>query len=260
MTPYYQDDKAGIVIWNCDCRDILPTLGPVDLVLTDPPYGVNLGNHGAALDGRPHLLSKGTYESYDDSYEKFCSIVIPAIRLALGKCTRAAIFCGPHIWEMPKADAIGGIFIPAAAGRNVWGFKNILPVLLYGKSPTVALGRGCGPTAFQSAASVSVNGHPCPKPIEWMSWWVRWASLDGETILDPFMGSGTTLVAAKQLGRRAIGIEIEEKYAEIAVKRLQQEMLDFGPPPADKPTQFMMDLGAQDAIAEDVMRLTTEPT
>ena len=71
------------------------------------------------------------------------------------------------------------------------------------------------------------RGHPTEKPIRLMKWCIDGYSLKTETILDPFMGSGTTLVAAKQLGRKAIGIELEEKYCEIAVKRLAQGCLDF---------------------------------
>lgn len=71
--------------------------------------------------------------------------------------------------------------------------------------------------------------HPCPKPEEFMRWLVGRVSLPGQTVLDPFMGSGSTLRAAKDLGRRAIGIEIEERYCEIAVKRLAQGVLPLEP-------------------------------
>ena len=71
------------------------------------------------------------------------------------------------------------------------------------------------------------HARPRPKPLPWMKWAVALVSRPGETVIDPFMGSGTTLRAAKDLGRRAIGIEIEERYCEIAAKRLGQEVL-FG--------------------------------
>jgi DNA modification methylase len=73
------------------------------------------------------------------------------------------------------------------------------------------------------------NGHPCSRAMKHTQFLVRWWSEPGETILDPFAGSGTTLIAAKNLGRRAIGIEIEERYCEIAAKRLSQEVFDFEP-------------------------------
>lgn len=71
------------------------------------------------------------------------------------------------------------------------------------------------------------NGHPCSRAYSHMEFLVRWWSEPEETVFDPFMGSGTTLVAAKNLGRKAIGIEIEEKYCEIAAKRLSQEVMNF---------------------------------
>jgi DNA modification methylase len=92
------------------------------------------------------------------------------------------------------------------------------PVLFYGKDPKM-------PNAYAngkiSTATAPDNGHPCPKPLQWMVWLVNRCSFDGETVLDPFMGSGTTLVAAKQLQRHAIGIEIEERYCEIAARRCE---------------------------------------
>ena len=71
------------------------------------------------------------------------------------------------------------------------------------------------------------NGHPCSRSLKHFEFLVDWWSLPGEMVLDPFMGSGTTLEAAKKLGRKAIGIEIEERYCEIAAKRLSQEVLDL---------------------------------
>jgi site-specific DNA-methyltransferase (adenine-specific) len=69
------------------------------------------------------------------------------------------------------------------------------------------------------------NGHPCPKPIEWMMWAVAIGSVEGETIIDPFAGSGTTGRAAKDMGRKAVLIEREERYCEIAARRMAQDVL-----------------------------------
>ena len=81
------------------------------------------------------------------------------------------------------------------------------------------------------------NTHPCPKPVRLFHWLINQCSNDTDTILDPFMGSGTTLVAAKQLGRKAIGIEIEEKYVKIAIDRLRQEVLPLNQPSHEKQEQ-----------------------
>jgi DNA modification methylase len=90
--------------------------------------------------------------------------------------------------------------------------------LLYGVAPE--LEKGAFPTSQLSTAKSAPMGHPCPKPLHWMTWAVQLGSRDGHLILDPFLGSGTTLVAAHQLGRRGIGIEISEAYCEIAAGRL----------------------------------------
>jgi DNA modification methylase len=210
-----------------DCRDILPTLFPVDAVVTDPPYGVGLGSTAGAGGG--HGLKIAAYESFSDSYETFIQEVVPALHAALDKANRAAVFTGQHIHEQRKPDAIGGIYCPAANGRHCWGFKSFLPVLLYGKAPD--LQNGSKATAIYSTETVNREeiGHPVPKPIGWMKWLVNLASRQGETILDPFMGSGTTGVAAVQMGRRFIGIEREPKYFDIACKRIEdaQRQGDF---------------------------------
>jgi site-specific DNA-methyltransferase (adenine-specific) len=79
------------------------------------------------------------------------------------------------------------------------------------------------------ALSDNLGGHPCAKPLKWVTFVLSLVSVDAsDIILDPFMGSGTTLRAAKDLGRKAIGIEMDEKYCEIAARRLDQEVFDFG--------------------------------
>jgi len=135
--------------------------------------------------------------------------------MTLNLVDRGGVFTGPHIHEQRKPDAIGGVYVAAGAGRNVWGFKNLLPVLLYGTAPDLHLGARV-PTVLRSSDTAEKCGHPCPKPISWMKWLVTLTSREGETIIDPFMGSGTTGVAALNLGRKFIGVEIDPEYFNIA--------------------------------------------
>ena len=220
--PYYADDL--ITLYNADARDLLPLI-QADVLVTDPPYGVGLGVDKDERAGR-HGLAKPVYASYDDTYENFTDAVVPILTTAIAMTTRGAVFTGPHIHEQPKPAAIGGVYCPAGAGRHPWGFKTFLPVLLYGTAPNLNL--GAKPNVIRSSAVSVKNGHPCPKPVPWMRWLIDLASLPGEVILDPFAGSGTTLRAAKDLGRRAIGIEIDPAYCAIAVRELAQDVLDFG--------------------------------
>ena len=226
MKPYYQDDYA--TIFHGDCRDILPHVGHVDCVVTDPPYGMNLGKHGGANDTRTRELRRQSYAGYEDTPENYEIVVVPAIKKALSLVERGAVFApAPSAWMLPPPTALGGIYIAAANGHSPWGFQNLAPVLLYGIAPD--LHKGAKNTMHRSIGVADRScGHPCPKPVPWLHWLVGLVSRQGETILDPFMGSGTTLRAAKDLERKAIGIEIEERYCEIAAKRLSQEVLGFG--------------------------------
>ena len=221
--PYYDHD--GITIYHGDCRDIMPHLPKVDCLISDPPYGINLGTHRGVSDERSRELRRGGYESYEDTPDQYKAIIVPAIKAALDISERGAVFAlAPSAWSLPAPDALGGLYIPAANGRSPWGFQNFAPVLFYGGAPD--LNKGAKHTTIKARGRSQVElGHPCPKPVEWMLWLVGLVSRESETILDPFMGSGTTLRAAKDLRRKAIGIEIEEKYCEIAVKRLAQEVL-----------------------------------
>lgn len=222
IKPFYQDDWC--TIYHGDCREVLPHIGPVDLVLTDPPYGVEFQGKNTKATKR----NNNGYSGFHDSLEYLESVVILTLKNLI-ETNRCIITPGTrNAFLYPKPAAMGTIFYPSGSGLGRWGFTCSQPILYYGKCPYLAAGLGHRPDSFASTEIADVSGHPCPKPVRVMSWLVSKGSFFGELVLDPFMGSGTTLVAAKNLGRKSIGIEIEEKYCEIAVKRLRQEVLDFG--------------------------------
>ncbi len=198
--PYY--DHAGITIYHGDCLEIMPYLEKIDLVLTDPPYGVNFRN-----------------EEWDSD--------IPEIAFQLPSMfVICIIITAPTTqWSYPEPDLVLCWTRSGSTSRTKKGtFNHWTPILVYGtKGPNPDLFQlpGCGYPGRNI-------GHPSPKPLRLMRWLAL--SVPKGLILDPFMGSGTTLVAAKELGRRAIGIEIEEKYCEIAAERLAQEVFEFKSP------------------------------
>lgn len=203
-----------------DCLDVMPSLARVDACVTDPPYGIGLGDTQGRSDGG-HGLKLEAYASHDDSPEAF-GAVADRIAMAIDRSLRAAVFMsGASINQLPKPDALGGVYIPAAQGRCRWGFTSLAPILLFGTAPGLNLGGRA--TVLVSSERPEPNGHPVPKPIGWMLWLVGLASRLGETILDPFAGSGTTGVACLRLGRQFIGIEKDEKYFALACDRLRAE-------------------------------------
>ena len=221
MKLYYE--QAGIKIYHGDSRDILPQLASVDVVLTDPPYGVEMGD-------KPNgqKIKRQKYISLDDKAE----LIVPLVNEVLGVCLKMSkrVVMTPGVRNMfayPRPSHCGSFYYPAAVGCNPWGFSCWQPIFYYGKDPYG--GKGSRPDSFLSYEASEKNGHPCPKPIgQWKKLLVR-VSLPGDIVLDPFMGSGTTLRAAKDLGNTAIGIDIEERYCEIAARRLAQEVFSFEP-------------------------------
>jgi hypothetical protein len=201
-------------------------LSVADALVTDPPYGVMLGS-------QDHPSGKTEYNTFIDTEENIRDVVIPAIKDAIRLVKRAAITPGTRSsFLYPAAYEMGAIYFPAGSGFSRWGFACFQPILFYGKDPKLITRKE--PNSISWTQPADKNGHPCPKPIGLMSWLVGRSTLPNETILDPFMGSGTTLVAAKQLGRKAIGIEIEEKYCEIAATRLRNEPNPLFVEPAPK--------------------------
>ena len=209
-----------------DCRDILPTLGKVDAVVTDPPYGV--GYEGSTTK---HSAKSGEgYASFDDTPEEIALVCVPAVRLAVSLARSAVLTPGLancHLYDVPRAQ--GCIFYPSGANTGPWGFICSQPLYYYGADPYLAKQMGRRPNGFMTTERAEENGHPCPKPIGQTKWMVNRVSFEGETILDPFMGSGTTGVAAVQMGRQFIGIEREERYFKIACRRIEdaQRQGDF---------------------------------
>jgi site-specific DNA-methyltransferase (adenine-specific) len=210
MTPYYEE--SGITIYNADCREwfeSVPSCFAVDAAITDPQYGV----------GENYTSGKDDIESVHMALDVLKTLRERSARVVLTPGVK-------HLFEYPKPDWCGSFFYPAGTGLNPWGFTCWQPILYYGKDPYA--GQGSRPDSMTSGEAAEKNGHPCPKPIGQWKWLVNRATVVGDSILDPFMGSGTTLRAAKDLGRKAIGIEIEERYCEIAANRLRQEVLLFG--------------------------------
>lgn len=214
VKPYYDED--GITIYHCDCREIFQRC-EFDSVITDAPYGVG-------VDYADHA---DTLEALDD--------LVASLTPTLTDGRTHAVFPGVgniHRWPQPRW--VLAWLEPAGTRTGPWGFSTWQPILVYGADPYLASGRGRRPDSYRTTATAdsrldrAISAHPCPKPLEVMTWAVSRATSDGSTVLDPFMGSGSTLVAAKALGRQAIGIELSERYCEIAAKRLAQGVLDFG--------------------------------
>lgn len=243
-TPQRQREKhevlaEGIEIYCGDCREILPTLVKVDAVISDPPYGI-AARSGGSINNKQ---DKANYsEAFTDDIENLETSVIPSLIAAINGATRGAITPGrTNLGRYPSAQDVGCLYQPAAVSMSYWGRATWQPVLFYGKDPRA--GKTIQPLHLQVLSGPSDKHHPCAKPLMVMEWIVNRASLAGEIILDPYMGSGTTGVAAVKLGRKFIGIEIEQKYFDIARKRIsealkQGDMFIERPKPAKQESMF----------------------
>ncbi len=217
-----------------DCLEILPTLGKVDAVVTDPPYGVAY----AGSETKHSARDGNGYASFDDTPKNVAAVCVPAVRQAVALARSCVVTPGnacSHLYDAPRAQ--GAIFYPSGAGFGPWGFTCSQPLFYYGRDPFLMRGLGSQPNGFSSTEPAEKNGHPCPKPIRQTLWMVKRVSFDGETVLDPFMGSGTTGVACAKLGRKFIGIEIDPGYFDIACRRVddayrQRDLFRDAPPPA----------------------------
>lgn len=217
MTPYYSE--AGITIFHGDCREILPTLAPVDLLLTDPPYGI--GEAAGRNKSRTNLAVAKDYgdAAWDDE---------PPPRWlldqAIDKARHAIVFGGNH-FGMPPATC--WLVWDKDNGENDFADCELAWTNLR-RAVRRLRWRWAGMLQEHMGDAKEPRFHPTQKPLAVMTWALSHAPDDTATVLDPWMGSGTTLVAAKLAGMQAIGIEREERYCEIAANRLAQGALFAG--------------------------------
>jgi|SRR3990167_2045351 len=208
----YPDDFINKVI-NGDCLEVMKDIPDksIDLVLTDPPYGINCEYNG--------------FIDTPENVNKLIKNFMPEV-LRIGK--RVALTPGnKNIYLYPKPDWILAWAVPQGSGVSCWGFICWHAILVYGKDPYLENKLGSQPDLIIGKNVISEKfSHPCPKPIDiWQLLLKRCSVKETDIILDPFLGSGTTAVASKALGRKFIGIEQNIKYCEIAERRLTQEYL-----------------------------------
>lgn len=207
MTPYYE--ASGVRIYHGDCRDVLPLLAgcDADLVLTDPPYnaGKAYGKHDDAMTA--------------EAYTAWCA---EWFGLSRAICRRTIVFPGHGnigVWyAVRRPSAVGCWDKIANFASGHLGAEEWEPWLYWGQriGGSSVIREPCLPYDW-------AGGHPNPKPVRLMRKFLL--KFKSRIVLDPFMGSGSTLRAAKDLGCSAIGIELEERWCEVAAIRLSQEVL-----------------------------------
>lgn len=210
-TPYY--DEGDVTIYHGDCRDILPHVA-ADVMVTDPPYGYS---HESNWDSKwqGQQIAGDTDTSLRDAalavWGSRPAAVFGSWKRPRPRATRAVL-----VWDKGPASGMGDLAIP---WKPNWEEIYILGTGFAGR-------RDSGVLSGYTVVTWSGRGqrvHPNEKPVNLLRDLI--GKCPAGVIVDPFMGSGTTLRAAKDLGRRAIGIEVEERYCEIAVQRLRQEVL-----------------------------------
>ena len=195
----------GVTLHLGDCREILPTLGKVDAVVTDPPYGIGASSK---------KFINGTSKTSKDYYADVCWDTAPPTLEVFD----LVIAAGKHaiIW--------GGNYFPLPPSRCFLIWDKTIHGNSYAdcEMAWTSLDKVARIKALNMvAANMDGRVHPTQKPLDLMKWCIEQLPASAQTILDPFMGSGTTGVAAVKLGRKFIGIEIEPKYFDIACRRIQ---------------------------------------
>lgn len=202
--PYYE--HAGITIYLGDCREVIKAAGlTADVIVTDPPYGIDFAGQPTKWQRRAGAKP----ETWDAEPLKLSDL-----DAVLGAAPVRCVWGGNYYAFQPGRGWLAWIKpdAPPSMGSVELAWTNI-------DQNAAHIIHSIGATNAERV------GHPTQKPLRVMTWTL--SKMPPGTVLDPFMGSGTTLVAAKEVGRRAVGIEIDERYCEKAAKRLSQDVL-FG--------------------------------
>lgn len=225
-SPVY--DRDGITVYHGDCLAILPTLaaGSVNAIVTDPPYGIEVGQDGYGR--RQNYGGVGRFIENDSDLSALDSALIGSPRI-LPRNSWLALFCSPKRHSEAAALVVARGF--PVLGEVVWdkAAPGLGGGIRYQHETILLCGHG-KPSGLAPLFSVirsfvpregKHRRHPHEKPTEVMGALIRYCSRPGDTILDPFAGSGSTLVAAAKAGRRAIGIESDERWIPSIIRRLE---------------------------------------
>lgn len=253
--PYYADD--AVTIYHGDCRDVLASMsaGSVDAVVTSPPYnqlGGKVPNGGSGLhrgnawiadvntNGYADDMDEDEYASWQASIARdLARVVRPGGSMFYNHKLRYRSGTPIHpldivrqfegwtlrqeiVWDRRKSMVLNARMFPPSDERIYWLVRE-------GAAHTWNHEYGVkNLSVWQMSTPNEVNGHPCPFPEGLVARCVLSTTEPGEVVLDPFLGAGTTTHAARTLGRKAVGIEIDERYCRVAVDRLRQQTLDMG--------------------------------
>jgi len=246
MKPYYE--KNGHIIYHGDCLEVLSSLEKksIDLIWTDPPYGNDNGS-GDWAESRVGVkgarkaplerISNDSEKAWKSILPRFLSLSTPLLKPQSAFCCsisggggsppRFAQLAQMMDAEMRFFQAV--VWDKSARGNGLgWRYRRNYEFIMVGHPKSGKLGWADEEVAVPNITRIAPEPnqlHPTQKPPSLIAQFIHWHTHKGDLVVDPFMGSGSTIVAARDLGRKSIGIEIDEKYCEIAADRLRQEVL-----------------------------------
>ena len=220
MKPYFETENGKL--YHGDCLEILPELEPVDLVLTDPPYGI--GFQYDVHKDNPKGYGEWLWRRIETAESKVAPGGMVFVYQAMPNCKHFSVWF-PREYRI---FAAAKNFVQMRPTAMQYAFD---PCIVWWKDGAKPFAKGTASRDFHIGNTANTmnrgagqaKGHPCPRPLDQIIHILDQWSAEQSLVLDPFFGSGTTGVACEELGRKWIGIEISEKYCEIAALRIEKE-------------------------------------